>query len=402
MLNMSSSIDVLIKGHGPVGLSVALGLARMRLRVGIPLPKSLGHLSLEDPSNSPDNRHYAINPSSKAFLENIEGWPAPQWICPLLGLKVWGDQGTELNFQTPHATPLAWIVPAKAIEKELNNATQRLSSLHWLQDSDLGPGSIAQQAPLTLIAEGRQSQTRRDLGVEFTQKPYGQMALSALVECEHHHNHIAYQWFLQGPDGAEVLALLPLASADKHHLSLIWSMSSTKAQRLQNMEPTKLSEMLTQASQHQLGELKVLTPGQTWPLSLEQAEHWTGHFNAKQAWALMGDAAHRIHPLAGMGLNTGLGDARCLIELLQHRQDHAFWRGLNDNQLLRRYERERKNALAPVAIACDGLQRLFAHPNAALATLRNWGFASLERWPQLKNFLIDKASGNDNPFELMH
>ena len=78
------------------------------------------------------------------------------------------------------------------------------------------------------------------------------------------------------------------------------------------------------------------------------------------------------------------------------------WRGLNDNQLLRRYERERKNALAPVAIACDGLQRLFAHPNAALATLRNWGFASLERCPQLNNFLIDKASGNDNPFELMH
>jgi 2-polyprenyl-6-methoxyphenol hydroxylase-like FAD-dependent oxidoreductase len=162
-----------------------------------------------------------------------------------------------------------------------------------------------------------------------------------------------------------------------------------------------LSELVTQASQHRLGALGVEGAAQVWPLSLSQADHWTGQFNAQQAWALMGDAAHRIHPLAGMGLNTGLGDASCLVALLGERRRNAYWRGLNDPHTLRRYERERKNAIAPVAFACDALQRLFAHPNTALASFRNWGFSSLERWPRMKNFLIERASSDHNPFELV-
>ena len=406
MLTMSSSIDVLIKGHGAVGLSAALGLSRLRLKVAITSPKSVNQAPpsntsiTTDTPKAQDNRYYAINPTSKALLEDLEGWPAPQWICPLMGLKVWADQGAQLGFQSPHGDPLAWIVPAMSIEEELKNAATRQPTLHWLDEPPMGHHSPASQAPLTLIAEGRYSQTRQDLGVEFTQKPYGQVALSARIESQQPHHHIAHQWFFQGPDGAEVLALLPVASADHHHLSLIWSMSAIKAQRLQSLELSALGEMVTQASLRALGELHVQGAIQAWPLSLAQADHWSGHFNAKQAWALLGDAAHRIHPLAGMGLNTGLGDASCLIGLLQKRQHHAFWRGLNDNHLLRRYERERKNALAPVALACDELQRLFAHPNATLATLRNWGFASLERWPKMKNFLIERASSDHNPFEL--
>jgi ubiquinone biosynthesis UbiH/UbiF/VisC/COQ6 family hydroxylase len=346
-----------------------------------------------------DNRYYAINPTSKAFLESLEGWPAPTLICPLLGLKVFADQGAELNFELPHKTPLAWIVPAQGIERELKAASMRQATLEWVQANPLSPEGPHTDAPLTLIAEGSVSQTRQALGVEFKERPYGQMALSVPIQSTLSHHHIAHQWFLQTAEGSEVLALLPVANATPHHLSLIWSLSHAKALRLQELDPQALAQEVSQSSGHRLGELEVLGAPQVWPLSWGEAQRWSGHFNAKQAWALLGDAAHRIHPLAGMGLNTGLGDAQCLIRLLQDRQDHAFWRGLNDRHLLRRYERERKNALRHVALACDGLQRLFAHPSPALASFRNWGFASLERWSAMKNFLIERASSDQNPFE---
>ena len=399
MQAMSSSFDVLIKGHGAVGLSAALGLSQLRLKVAITAARATHPLSTP---STPDNRYYAINPASKAWLNDVQGWPSPSTICPLLGLKVWGDQGAELNFQSPtKGSPLAWIVPAQAIEQELYNASRGLPNLTWLNEAEALQAASSRQTPLTLIAEGRLSQTRKDLGVEFTQKPYGQMALSARVESEHHHQHIAHQWFIQGDDGPEVLALLPVASAKNNTLSLIWSMGVDKALGLQHAQLSSLSELVTQASQHRLGALGVEGAAQVWPLSLSQADHWTGQFNAQQAWALMGDAAHRIHPLAGMGLNTGLGDASCLVALLGERRRNAYWRGLNDPHTLRRYERERKNAIAPVAFACDALQRLFAHPNTALASFRNWGFSSLERWPRMKNFLIERASSDHNPFELV-
>ncbi len=397
MLTMSSSIDVLIKGHGAVGLTTALGLSRLHLKVAISAPLSHPHPAQ---LHTQDNRYYAINPSSKALLDNLGGWPAPQKIAPLMGLKVWADRGAELNFRPPKNKPLAWIVPARSIEEELKHACQEQHGFIWLDDTHPLARQASEQSPLTLIAEGHHSQTRQDLGVELSQMPYGQMALSTLIQSEKSHHHIAHQWFILGPEGPEVLALLPVASAEQKMLSLIWSMSPAKALRLKSEDLSSLAQSVTQASHRHLGELQVLGPAQTWPLSLTQADHWTGQFNDRQAWALMGDAAHRIHPLAGMGLNTGLGDSSCLIGLVQKRQRGAFWRGLNDTHALRRYERERKNALAPVAFACDGLQRLFAHPSTALASLRNWGFASLERWPRVKDLLIERASSDHNPFEL--
>jgi 2-polyprenyl-6-methoxyphenol hydroxylase-like FAD-dependent oxidoreductase len=128
-----------------------------------------------------------------------------------------------------------------------------------------------------------------------------------------------------------------------------------------------------------------------WPLQLARAQQWTGQFADGSSWALAGDAAHNIHPLAGLGLNLGLADVAELARVLQLRQTTEYWRSAGDRYFLRRYERARKADMLPTWLACDGLQRLFAHPNASVQSLRNWGMKSFDGLAHLKRWTMQQA-----------
>jgi 2-polyprenyl-6-methoxyphenol hydroxylase-like FAD-dependent oxidoreductase len=126
-------------------------------------------------------------------------------------------------------------------------------------------------------------------------------------------------------------------------------------------------------------------------LQLAKVNQWTGVFADGNAWALAGDAAHAIHPLAGLGLNLGLADAAELAHVLQARQGKEYWRSVGDRSLMRRYERARKAGILPAWTACDGLQRLFDHPHTGVQARRNWGMNSFDAIAPLKQWTMRQA-----------
>jgi 2-polyprenyl-6-methoxyphenol hydroxylase-like FAD-dependent oxidoreductase len=128
-----------------------------------------------------------------------------------------------------------------------------------------------------------------------------------------------------------------------------------------------------------------------WPLQAAQATQWSGTFENGNSWVLAGDAAHTVHPLAGMGLNLGLADASSLAKVLSLREGKEYWRSVGDTFLLRRYERERKSGLLPTWLACDGLQRLFSHPHTLAQSMRNWGMNQFDQLSHLKQWTIHQA-----------
>ena len=239
-------------------------------------------------------------------------------------------------------------------------------------------------APLTAICEGRASSTRAELGVEFASTPYPQSAIATRLRCELPHGAVARQWFT--PEG--ILAFLPLDGADGQEVAVVWSLEQTLVPQWLHCEPEEFAQRLQEISQNALGALELSASRAAWPLQQSIAQRWCG--TVAGSWVLAGDAAHTVHPLAGQGLNLGLADAQTLARVLQERE---YWRSTGDQKLLRRYERERKAALAPMGLAMDGLQQLFSRPETPLQTLRNWGMKGFERSGPLKDWMARQAMG---------
>jgi len=246
-------------------------------------------------------------------------------------------------------------------------------------------------APLTIVCEGKNSLTRKELGIDFQALPYSQHALATRVRCASPHNQRALQWFSQDAAGLSVLALLPLGGPHSNEAAVVWSMPSERALFQYEATDEALSLALTNASQYALGDLQVITAKGIWPLQAAQATQWSGSFENGNSWVLAGDAAHTVHPLAGMGLNLGLADAASLAKVLLLREGKEYWRGVGDKYLLRRYERERKSGLLPTWLACDGLQRLFSHPHTLAQSMRNWGMSQFDQLSHLKQWTIHQA-----------
>jgi len=152
-------------------------------------------------------------------------------------------------------------------------------------------------------------------------------------------------------------------------------------------------QALEAASHGLLGQLELTTKRAMWPLQLARADRWTGNFADGSAWALAGDAAHNIHPLAGLGLNLGLADVAELAKVLKAREAKDYWRTAGDRYFMRRYERARKADMMPTWAACDGLQRLFAHPLGSVQMLRNWGMNGFNNLPLAKAWAMQQAKG---------
>lgn len=372
---MTQPFDICIRGSGIVGRTLALLLARERLRVGLVSPPAARSTDLA----RPDVRAYALNAKSRALLESVRCWPDAQHATEVLRMQVKGDHGGEVNFSAAEldVPGLTWVVDVPVLEAQLAEALRFQPQIELL--------ATPQPAHLTVICEGKASRTRAEFGIDFDITPYPQHAIAARLDCERPHGQTARQWFFQG----EILAFLPLDGPQGNSVGLVWSVQEARAQSLLNESPQAFCQQLTAASEGCLGQLSLISERCAWPLQMARAERWAGSHDGK-AWALAGDAAHNVHPLAGQGLNLGLGDAATLARLLHERE---YWRAVSDDKLLRRYERSRKADVLAMGATMDGLQQLFSQPGPAWQAARNWGMSRFDHSGLLKQWVARQAMG---------
>jgi len=365
--------DVLVRGSGCVGRSLALALGAQGLRVAL-----LGSADAS-PSQREDLRSYALNSAAVGLLRKLKVWdslPASA-ISPVYDMKIHGDAaGALLEFSawSQGVPELAYIVDAAALEQQLATALRFAPHVQVVE--------APVPAALTALCEGRASAARAELGVRFELKSYGQRAIAARLRCERAHQGVAQQWF-RSPD---VLALLPIDAPDEGaSYGLVWSLPEARAEALLALEPAAFEEALNEVCSASVGRLSLASGRAAWPLALARAEPMQG-----PGWVLLGDAAHLVHPLAGQGLNLGLADVAALARVLAGRES---WRSLADERLLRRYARERQLDTWAMGELTDGLLRAFASDAAALRLLRNRGLSALNSVPPLKRWLTARALG---------
>lgn len=369
---MTQAIDICVRGGGIVGRTLALLLARDRLRIGLVAPK-------RPASGAKDVRAYALNAKSKKLLESLRCWPDPEHATEITTMSVKGDDGGEVNFSADElgVSGLTWIVDVPALDARLDEAVRFQPAIEVL--------NTPVDAALTVICEGMNSSTRAEFGVDYDATPYAQRAIAARLDCQIAHGQTARQWF----SGGEILAFLPLDGPQGNSVAIVWSVHEGRAQALLDEDPEEFCRQLEVLSEGSLGALSLSSQRGAWPLQMAQALQWTGTHDGK-AWALAGDAAHSVHPLAGQGLNLGLSDVVALAATLHQRE---YWRALGDAKLLRRYERSRKAEVLTLSAAMDGLQKLFSQSGGTWQTARNWGMSGFERSGPIKQWVARQAMG---------
>ncbi len=381
----SMDVDVAIIGAGLAG--AALARAARGLSVALVADEAVAPAPA---AQSFDSRVYAITPGNAAFLAAHGAWPERR--TPVRAMRVYGDDGRSLlEFDAYRAGvgELAWIVEdgllQQALRASLEDAERvRILAPERLERLEITAGAAklelrggdTLQVRLAVGADGAHSVVRDEAAIAVSDAAYPQRAVVANFACERAHRDTAYQWFQGGP----VLALLPLPG---DHVSMVWSTGEEEAVRLLALEPQALAETVAAASGHVLGDLGVVTPARAFPL-----RRLTARSMVAPRVALVGDAAHVIHPLAGQGANLGLQDARELAAVLAAREPG---RDPGDLRLLRRYERARAGEVGAMDATVHGLYRLFGAQGRPFAILRNAGLNLTDRVPVIKNLLIRQA-----------
>ncbi|CAB3957279.1 2-octaprenylphenol hydroxylase [Achromobacter insolitus] len=388
------SHQIVVCGAGIVGLSTALALARRGQRVAVLAPRA------SVPPADADRYHprvYAISPASQRFLAELGVWDAmpASRLTPVTGMEIHGDADGQVNLSAWQAAlpQLAWIVESGEIERVLIQAV-RMFGIPWLEDRCTGyrDGAIDTEsgarieAELFVGADGAASPLREAAGLKHESVSYHDTGLVVHLDAERSHQGTAFQWFRD--DG--VLALLPLPDTSAGpQVSMVWSMRAEPAQALLALPPeeqaARLETLLADAAEGRLGALKVRSKLHGFPLTLERAQM------VAPGIALAGDAAHRLHPLAGQGLNLGLGDVEALARIVAGRE---AYRAAGDLRVLHRYQRARAEPVLAMRLATDGLHKLFASRATPLVWLRNAGMHWVERTPLIKRRLITGASAN--------
>ena len=384
--------DIVIVGGGLVGGSIARALSQSGLSIALVEPRSPRPL----PVVGFDARVYALNPRSVRCLEGWGVWPrlAQERVTPVQEMLVFGDDdNSKLEFSAYRTGvfELAAIVEEsnlqQALSKSLNGQPDLtmlggVECLHaeWTESVvalSLSNGTEL-EARLVIAADGAESAMRSRGGIEVEVHDYGQRGVVANFDVEKPHRNVAYQWFRK--DG--VLALLPLAQG---RVSMVWSTPEAHAQDLLAMTGEELARAVRDAAASRLGAMRIEGTAAAFALRRLRAMRLIA-----PRLALLGDAAHNVHPLAGQGLNLGIADVESLCGVL-------VGRGLEGDcgatALLRRYERNRREDILAMECVTDGLHRLFSSTLPGLPWLRNAGLnLTNQLWP-LKKLLVKRALG---------
>jgi 2-octaprenylphenol hydroxylase len=397
--SMNWKSDICVVGNGAIGKTAALGFAQAGLSVTLLTPPPAAPSVSATSSTGWDARVYALNQAARSLLQTLKVWDALDQarIENVDAMIVHGDgarAGTlDFNSYGARSEALAWIVEDRNLNHGLDAALKfapnlRMVTGHASQLRATSETAVVEldngdrlETSLLVGADGGQSWVRAKCDVSIDYRPYHQRAIVANFSCEAPHHGAAYQWFTSHEG---VVALLPLPG---RQVSLVWSAPDALADVLQNESLSQLAQRLTDFPGHKLGQMQPLQPEtlKVLPLSLIRARHITA-----LRTALVGDAAHVIHPLAGQGMNLGFADVAALLRVVAQREAH---RDCGDARVLSRYSRMRKEDIFLMQLATDGLERLFATDFEPLSVARNIGLNLVDKLPGLKRGLIARAFG---------
>jgi 2-octaprenylphenol hydroxylase len=387
---MDNHTHLIIIGAGIIGLTTAIAMRERGFSVCL-----VDAAPIQPTESNAHVRMYAINRASQDLFTTLGVWdyiePSEQSIYRQM--HVWdacNSAHIDFDARMIGTNQLGMILAEETIKRALLKRLSTLDSIHLIQDYcvaavDSNPEFIAitstegtsRTSDLLIIADGAHSSTRELLKVPITTWPYHQHAIVATVHTNKPHGQTAYQIF--NPDGP--LAFLPLV--DPHQCSIVWSSTSRHAKTNMSLEKDAFSAAISQAFEYTLGECTLVSDRHIFPLHMRHAAQYTG-----PRWLLMGDAAHTIHPLAGLGLNLSLADLRTWLSTVDGNPKQ--WCA---PKTLSAYQRESKQAVWK-AIACIGaLKSLFANPLPPIAALRGLGLNLTNRCGPLKRLLIAEAMG---------
>ncbi|MGW8310178.1 MAG: UbiH/UbiF/VisC/COQ6 family ubiquinone biosynthesis hydroxylase [Thiogranum sp.] len=388
-----SSYDVVIVGGGLVGLSLAAALGRADFTTAVVEAREP---SLDWEEGSVDLRVYAVSRASENLLRQLGAWSAIEpraWAYT--DMHVWdAGGGGDIHFDSAELgePALGHIIESRVMERALLEVLATVPSVVRICPADIGElrqtGDRRQvelkdgrvlSAALLVGADGKQSRVRDHAGIHARVSDYGQQALVAVVDCERGHDATAWQRFL--PTGP--LAFLPLRDG---RCSIVWSATTDEARRLLALNDSAFCEALGEAFDYRLGKVLAVGERALFPLYRQHAERYVA-----PRLALVGDAAHVIHPLAGQGVNLGFKDVRELTAVLSGARGRR--RDIGALTVLRRYERARKEDNLATMFAMDGFKHLFGSRVPPVRWLRNAGLDLVDRATPVKHLIMRTAMG---------
>jgi 2-octaprenylphenol hydroxylase len=395
-VSQQNHFDVIVMGAGMVGAALAGALARQSFRVAL-VDRHAPQLTW--PDEGFDIRVSAITRASQQLFTSLGAWSEMQvgGFSPYREMHVW-DAGGEgaIHFDSADIgeTDLGHIIENRVILRALHRTLSGLEEVtsFWpatatsmRQDTDrvslvLGDGQVL-SGQLLVGADGGRSWVRREAGISVTGWDYDQSALVCWVKPQQDHRETAWQRFL--PTGP--LAFLPLRDG---FCSIVWSTTPDHARQLELMAPERFALELQAAFENALGPIEQVGPRAIFPLRFFETQHYV-----QPRLALVGDAAHTIHPLAGQGVNLGLADVQALVSVLCEARGRR--RDVGSQNVLRRYERWRRADNRSVLVAMDGFKRLFSNDQPVLTWMRDAGLNLVDRLPPVKNFIMRQALGSD-------
>ena len=391
--------DLIIVGAGMVGSTLALALKDSGLNIVLLDSNSLS-VAPFSPAQPFESRVSALSIASQRILERVAAWPGivARRVSPYSDMHVWDGSGTgNIHFSASslHAEVLGHIVENRLVQDALLEQLQqssitlmaeshiellRRSGQEWLMQ--LADGTEI-RSPLVIGADGANSAIRRLTGMATREWDYLHHAIVTSVRCEKPHQHTALQRFTdEGP-----LALLPLQHSDgQNWCSIVWSIPPERAQAVMALDDAAFCSALGQACEQRLGVIEHAEPRHSIPLRQRHAKRYVA-----PGLALIGDAAHSIHPLAGQGVNLGFLDAAALAQVILH----ALQRGeqIASERVLSRFERQRMPDNLTMMAAMDGFQHLFQADALPIRLLRNMGLTAVDDCSQAKALFMRHALG---------
>ncbi len=390
------TVDIIIAGAGMVGATLACALAKSGAKSGLRIALLDAHCpELEWSDEGYDIRVSAITRASQELLQAIEVWPyiEAQRLSPYREMQVWDDSGDgHVHFDSADLgePDLGHIIENRVIVKALHQRLAELDNVSLLcpvemKKLELGEEQVSVsfadgssiQSKLIIAADGGRSWIRKQAGIGIHGWEYDQSALVTWVKTERDHQQTAWQRFK--PDGP--LAFLPLTEGVS---SIVWSTSHDHAKALLALDETAFAEELADTFERRLGAIKKVGPRAVFPLRYFETLHYI-----QSRLALVGDAAHMMHPLAGQGVNLGMADVAALAEVLL--DAYARHRDIGAYKVLRRYERWRRADNRVMLFSMDSFKLLFSSQSQVIRWLRNTGLNVTNRVTPLKHAFMQRA-----------